>query len=64
MDGAPARIEQANLLFRGLRLPSGVHRVTFDYAPDSVRQGALVTLATLALIGVLWLWARSRSRRA
>lgn len=64
VDGAPAQIEQANLLFRGLRLAPGVHRVTFDYAPASLRQGAGMTLATLALLAVLSLWARAVLRRA
>ncbi len=58
VDGAPARIEQANLLFRGLRLPPGAHRIIFDYAPDSVRRGAVITLATLALVCLLWLWSQ------
>lgn len=62
VDGAPARIEQANLLFRGLRLPPGMHRITFDYAPDSVRLGALITMATLALVSVLWLWSQRSPR--
>lgn len=62
VDGAPARIEQANLLFRGLRLPPGVHRITFDYAPDSIRQGALITLATLVVVSLLWLWSHRSPR--
>ncbi|MFZ1509930.1 MAG: YfhO family protein, partial [Anaerolineae bacterium] len=65
VDGAPVRIEQANLLFRGLRLAPGVHRVVFDFAPASLMQGQRITFITfitfITLLGLgVWFLLRSR----
>jgi hypothetical protein len=34
LDGRPVAIERVNLLFRGLVVPSGEHRLTLDYVPE------------------------------
>lgn len=62
VDGVPTMIEPANLLFRAVRLTPGTHRVVFDFAPDSLRRGVLVSLVTLALLAAagLWAWAPAR----
>ena len=62
VDGAPAHIEQANLLFRGLALPPGVHRVVFDFAPASLMLGQRITFITfIALLGLgVWLLLRQK----
>jgi hypothetical protein len=53
LDGRPAAIHAADLLFRAVRVPAGTHRIEFIYAPRSVRLGtalgAIATLAALAL---------------
>ena len=46
IDGAPARIVRADRGLRGVALPAGRHRVTFTFAPRSVRIGAWLTLAS------------------
>jgi hypothetical protein len=53
VDGAPAPIERANVLFRGVRVPAGRHVVEMTYFPRAVRWGlgamalGLLLLATL-----------------
>ncbi len=57
VDGAAATIYPANLAFRAVAVPAGVHEVAFRYAPTSVRDGLVVTacgwlaLAALAVAG-------------
>ena len=61
IDGAPARIVRADRGLRGVALPAGRHRVTFTFAPRSVRIGAWLTLAgAAALVALAWT-GRSRS---
>ena len=50
VDGAPAPVLLADYTFRAVYLPPGVHSVTFAYEPMSVRLGAAISLATLALM--------------
>jgi hypothetical protein len=35
VDGRPASIQRAFVLFRGVEVPAGTHRVTFRFAPFS-----------------------------
>lgn len=53
IDGRDARIERANLAFRGLAIPAGDHRVVMRYEPTRLRQGAAVTLGALLLTALL-----------
>jgi len=63
VDGVPAPIVPTNLLFRGVRVPAGNHRVRFEYHPWTVPAGALASaVGVLGIIG-LWAWGR-RSARA
>lgn len=61
IDGAPARIVRADRGLRGVALPAGRHRVTFTFAPQSVRIGAWLTLASAAALVALAWTGRSRS---
>ena len=61
IDGAPARIVRADRGLRGVVLPAGRHRVTFTFAPRSVRIGAWLSLASAAALVALAWTGRSRS---
>jgi hypothetical protein len=50
VDGAPAPITRANLMFRAVMLEPGSHNVVFSYEPLSWRLGMIISLATLALV--------------
>ena len=61
IDGAPARIVRVNRGLRGVALPAGRHRVTFTFAPWSVRIGGWLTLAALVvLIALGWIGGSRR----
>jgi hypothetical protein len=53
VDGAPARVERANVAFRGVEVPAGRHTVEMRYAPRSIPWaiglGAAGLLLALAL---------------
>lgn len=49
LDGTPAPILRANVLFRGVAVPAGSHVVEFIYRPASFVVGAGLSLATLLL---------------
>ncbi len=54
VDGRPAPVHPANLAFRAVEVPAGVHEVAFRYAPDSVRWGeTLSALGLLVLLGAV-----------
>jgi hypothetical protein len=48
VDGVPAEIVRADVLFRGVQVPAGPHRVEFTYAPMSFLVGAGMSVLTLA----------------
>ncbi|MBL8045302.1 MAG: YfhO family protein [Anaerolineales bacterium] len=60
VDGAPAEILRANLMFRAVALPAGEHVVEFRYAPPSVTLGLWVS--GLAW-GILFVVSASALRR-
>jgi hypothetical protein len=51
VDGSSRPIHRANFLFRAVEMPAGQHEVVFAFAPESSRQGGLISLATLGLVG-------------
>ena len=53
VDGAPAPIERANLLFRAVPVPAGTHTVQFTYRPLSVTAGATISAAALLALFVV-----------
>lgn len=56
VDGQPAELLRANHVMRGVLLTAGHHRVEFRFQPDSLRRGALISLAALAgVVGLLLL---------
>ncbi|MDH7485792.1 MAG: YfhO family protein [Anaerolineae bacterium] len=50
VDGQPAAILRANLLFRAVALEAGEHVVEFRYRPASLRWGVGISLAALAVL--------------
>jgi hypothetical protein len=56
VDGEPAQILRADVLFRAVQLEPGTHRVEFRYQPASVRWGAWISAVTLllGLGGFIW----------
>ncbi len=64
VDGQPAAIIEAYGKLMAVAVPEGTHKVTFRYAPVSVRAGALLSLGgLLALFGWLWI-SRQRERES
>jgi hypothetical protein len=59
LDGQPAAAERANVAFTAVRVPAGVHDVELRYVPGSLRSGAALSLATLAI----WIGGRLLGRR-
>ncbi len=53
VDGRPAALARADAVFRAVPLPAGTHRVSFTYEPDAFALGSRISVAALALWGVL-----------
>lgn len=65
VDGRPAESIRVDGQFRGVRLESGSHRVTWSFRPHSVRWGAAVSLSTflfLAAVAHVRFWHPQRLR--
>lgn len=67
VNGQPGEVLRVNGVFRGVELPSGTHRVIFQYRPLSFALGVLVAGATLVLLALgvgaeasMPLWPRVR----
>ncbi len=62
VDGKPSEIFRANLLNRALILPAGLHKVVFQYQPESLRDALLVSaFALLCLLSSPFFIRRIRS---
>lgn len=63
VNGSPARIYNANYLFRALLLPAGNYQIVYRYVPRSFRMGLAAAAAGLAvLIALIVLSKRKRFR--
>ena len=58
LDGLPARISRADVLFRAVRIPPGRHDVVFEYQPSWWTRGLVFTL--LGWLALAWLAWRGR----
>lgn len=61
VDGVPVPVDDAAGL-RAVKVPAGKSKVTFVYAPASVRTGAALSLASLVLCGLAGLVIGNRGR--
>ncbi len=61
VDGVPAPVLRANLMFRAVSLSAGQHDVVLTYRPASWQQGSLISLLTLS--GLLVVLGASFYRR-
>ena len=63
VDGHGSRILLTDYLLRGVALPAGPHRVEMHYTAPAARNGAIITLLTLLLLGGLTIFARRKRVR-
>ena len=63
VDGAPAPLERADVVFRAVEIPPGDHVVEMRYRTPGLRAGALVSLAgCLLFIGLALAWLHWRRK--
>jgi hypothetical protein len=53
VDGKPAQVWRANHAFQAVELPAGARLVELSYSDAAFRRGAAITVAALALCGLL-----------
>jgi hypothetical protein len=58
VDGTAARIDATNYLLRGVVVPAGAHRVEMCYRAPAARNGAIISLLSLLVLGGLIVSAR------
>jgi hypothetical protein len=58
VDGQPAEILRANLLYRAIQIEPGLHEVALEYAPQTWRTGWIISLVTLVVLAAVLLAAR------
>lgn len=63
VDGVERPLLRVNVLFRGVVVPPGQHEVVVRYEPASFRVGMAISLASLALLGLLLAVPRTVARR-
>jgi hypothetical protein len=62
VDGQPAVIERADIMFRAVKIPAGQHRVEFRYQPQSLSIGLAISIGTVVILIGAWLVGRRRNR--
>ena len=58
VNGARQEILRADHTFRLVEVPAGDSEVVFTYQPTSVRVGALISFATIAVLVLVWMRSR------
>lgn len=54
INGEPTEIWRANAYYQAVLVPAGTHEVVFRYQPVALRIGAIVALAALPVLALLW----------
>jgi hypothetical protein len=62
VDGQPAEVERADIMFRAVKVPAGQHRVEMRYQPQSFSLGSLIAIGTVVIVVGVWLIVRRRNR--
>jgi Bacterial membrane protein YfhO len=63
VDGAPAPLERADVIFRAVAIPAGDHLVEMSYRTPGLRAGAMVSLGGCVLYaGLVLAWHRYRRK--
>ena len=57
IDGRPADVVQADILFRGVFVAAGEHEVVFEFRPASYRLGRTISLVGIVVWIVLFIYA-------
>lgn len=67
IDGAPKEIVKTNYFLRGLEIPAGEHEIVFEFRPQVVETGKIITLGSnilfllLTLVGIYWWWKNRKN---
>jgi len=58
VDGVNAPLRRTNVLYRGIAIGPGTHRIVYRYRPTSLYLGAAVSALTILVIFTAWLYGR------
>jgi uncharacterized membrane protein YfhO len=61
VDGKATPLFRANYAFQALEVPAGKHHVSLVYEDRMFEAGAVISLATLLLVGVGLFWLRRKA---
>lgn len=64
VDGEPAELQQANIMYMGLFIPAGEHQIELHYCTPGIEAGILVSgLGVIAFLGCLFWEKAFRNKR-
>ena len=59
VDGKQTQIYRANYTFRSIFLPKGRHSIIFEYQPQSLKTGIIISLVSLTILAIIY-FARNK----
>jgi hypothetical protein len=60
IDGQYSRILLSDFLLRGVALPAGEHKIEMRYTAPAFRNGAIISISTIVILGALFIYDRRR----
>ena len=63
IDGEMAETEKIFEAFLSVDIPAGEHEITFEYFPAGLKPGIIITLASIAILAMLFIVDRIMERR-